>query len=122
MAPIVDAVMQRFFTPESLAANPPAVAHIRRVVLATNPAGYAGCCAAVRDLDQTSILASIRTPVLIVAGDRDQSTPWQGHGEVLAREIPHAIVERMPTAHLSNVEQPGLFTGALRRFLLPDPA
>jgi 3-oxoadipate enol-lactonase/4-carboxymuconolactone decarboxylase len=122
MAAVADAVMQRFFTAGILAENPPAVAAIRRVLLATDPAGYAGCCAAVRDLNQTAMLASIRTPALILAGDRDLSTPWQGHGEVLAREIPQSRVEHLPAAHLSNVERPRSFTAALLRFLLPPRA
>ena len=108
---------QRFFTAERLAANPPAVVNIRRIVQATNPAGYAGCCAAVRDMNQTAILESIRVPTLIIVGDRDVSTPWEGHGEVLARGIPHARVQHLPTAHLSNIERPHSFTGALLRFL-----
>lgn len=117
MAAVQEAVMGRFFSPERLAANPPEVAQIRRILLATNPTGYAGCCAAVRDMDQTALLSRIRTPMLIIAGDRDQSTPWAGHGDVLAREIPHARVERFPTAHLSNLEEPESFNAALRRFL-----
>jgi 3-oxoadipate enol-lactonase / 4-carboxymuconolactone decarboxylase len=121
MTAVAGAVMQRFFTPERLASNPPAVANIHRVLLSTNPVGYAGCCAAVRDMRQTSILSSIHAPTLIVAGNRDVSTPWGGHGEVLAREIPRARVERLPTAHLSNVERPRTFTAALLRFLLPAP-
>jgi len=121
MAAVEDAVMQRFFTAESLSANPPAVARIRRVLLATDPAGYASCCAAVRDLDQTALLAAIRAPALIVIGDRDLSTPWQGHGEVLAGGIPHARTEHLPTAHLSNLERPRSFTAALLRFMRPAP-
>ncbi len=117
MGAIADAVMQRFFTARSLERNTPAVANIRRVLLSTSPEGYAGCCAAVRDLNQTSILASIRTPTLIVAGDYDQSTPWQGPGETLAREISRARVVQLPTAHLSNVEEPDAFNDALARFL-----
>ena len=120
MLAVADGVMQRFFTAEHLAANPPAVASIRRVLLATNPAGYAGCCAAVRDMDQTAALASIRVPTLIIVGDRDVSTPWQGHGEVLARGIPHAQVDHLAAAHLSNVERPRAFTAALLRFLSRD--
>ena len=122
MAAVVDAILQRFFTPESLASGLPAVANIRRVVLATSPTGYAGCAAAVRDLNQTSLLKSIRTPTLIIAGDRDQSTPWPEHGAVIAREIASARVEHFPTAHLSNVERPRSFNAALFRFLLPAPA
>jgi 3-oxoadipate enol-lactonase/4-carboxymuconolactone decarboxylase len=118
MAAVAETVMQRFFTAESLAANPPAVAGIRRVLLATDPAGYAGCCAAVRDMDQTSILGAIRAPTVIVVGDRDVSAPWQGHGEVLARGISHARVEHLPSAHLANVERPRSFTATLARFLL----
>ena len=115
------AVMGRFFSPERLAADAPEAAGIRRVLLSTNPTGYAGCCAAVRDMDQTQILRSIRIPVLIIIGDHDVSTPWEGHGEVLAREIPHARVDRLPTAHLSNLEKPRSFHAALSRFLLPAP-
>jgi 3-oxoadipate enol-lactonase len=117
MSAVEEAVLGRFFTPERLAADPPEVAGIRRVLLGTSPEGYAGCCAAVRDLDQTALLAKIRMPALIVAGDRDPSTPWAGHGEVLAREIPHAQVVRFPTAHLSNLEEPAGFSQALTRFL-----
>ena len=114
--------MQRSFTPEKLAANPPSVARTRRVLLSTDPAGYAGCCAAIRDMDQTSLLCAIHAPTMIVVGDRDVSTPWQGHGDVLAGGIPHARVERLPTAHLSNLERPRSFTAALARFLMARPA
>jgi 3-oxoadipate enol-lactonase/4-carboxymuconolactone decarboxylase len=122
MPAVQDAVMRRFFSEERLAANPPAVSRTRRVLLATGQAGYAACCAAVRDLDQTAALSAIRTPALIVVGDRDASTPWEPHGEVMAREIAHARVERLPTAHLSNLEMPHSFTAALLQFLLPAPA
>jgi 3-oxoadipate enol-lactonase/4-carboxymuconolactone decarboxylase len=112
-------VMGRFFSPERIAANPPEVANIRRVLLATDPIGYAGCCAAIRDMDQRPLLASIRVPTLIIVGESDASTPWQGHGEILAREIAGSRVERLPTAHLSNLETPRAFIAALCRFLLP---
>jgi len=122
MAALEPAVMGRFFQPERLAANPPSVAAIRRVLLATNPVGYAGCCAAVRDMDQRPLLSSISTPTMVIVGDRDVSTPWQGHGEILAQSIAGSQVHRLPTAHLSNLEAPRAFTAALSRFLLPAPA
>jgi 3-oxoadipate enol-lactonase/4-carboxymuconolactone decarboxylase len=122
MAPLEPAVMGRFFQPERVASNPPTVAAIRRILLATNPVGYAGCCAAVRDLNQTGILSAIRPPTLIIVGDHDVSTPWQGHGEMLAQSITGAQVEHLSTAHLSNLETPYSFTAALARFLLPAPA
>jgi 3-oxoadipate enol-lactonase/4-carboxymuconolactone decarboxylase len=122
MAPIAEAAMGRFFTPEQLAANPPAVSNIRRILLATNPAGYAGCCAAIRDMDHRPLLKSIRMPALIIVGDRDVSTPWEGHGEILAQSVSGSRVEHLPTAHLSNLGAARSFNAALFRFLLPAPA
>ncbi len=119
MAAVENMVLQRFFTAESLSANSPAISGIRRVLLATKPEGYAACCAAVRDMNQTSILGAIQAPVLLIIGDRDVSTPWEGHGDAIARGIPHARVEHLPSAHLSNVERPRSFSGALLRFLRP---
>jgi len=119
MGAVADAVIGRFFLAERVAANPVEVAHTRRVLLATNPVGYAGCCAAVRDLNQTASLPLIKTPTLIVCGDKDPSTPFAGHGELLAREIAGSTVLHLPTAHLSNLERPRSFTAALWQFLLP---
>jgi len=119
MAGVEETVMGRFFTPESLAANPPAIAEERRILLATNPTGYAGCCAAVRDMDQIALLPTIRTPALIVIGDRDVSTPANPHGDTLAHGIQGSQVTHLPTAHLSAVERPRSFTRALLQFILP---
>ena len=118
---IADAVLGRFFKPQTLEANPPAVAAVRRILLATNSNGYAGCCAAIRDMDHGPLLGSIRCPTLIIAGDCDPSTPWSGHGDVLARGITNSQVEHLPTAHLSNVEKPRSFNAALLRFLTVQP-
>jgi 3-oxoadipate enol-lactonase len=117
MVAVADAVMQRFFTPESIAANPPEVASVRRTLLATSPVGYAACCAAIRDMDNRASLRDIRTPTLIIFGERDLSTPWTGAGEVLAASIPGAKAVGFPTAHLSNLEAPDSFTAALLDFL-----
>jgi len=117
MSAIVDMAMGRFFSPETLAKNDPVVNSIRSTFLGTNPIGYAGCCAAIRDMDQRSSLPKITAPTLVIAGDRDVSTPWTGHGDLLAREIPGAKSVRLPAAHLSNVEAPQLFNSAILEFL-----
>ena len=64
MAAVADAVMGRFFSPETLARHDPDVASVRRTLLNTDPRGYAGCCAAIRDTDQTGLLPNIRVPTL----------------------------------------------------------
>jgi 3-oxoadipate enol-lactonase/4-carboxymuconolactone decarboxylase len=122
MAAIADTAMQRFFSPELLSKNPPRVATCRRTLLATDPAGYAACCAAIRDMDNTHLLSKIRVPVLIVDGDRDVSTPWTGNGEVLASFIAGAKTVHLRAAHLSNLDSPRSFSTALLEFLLPAAA
>jgi 3-oxoadipate enol-lactonase len=117
MAAVADAVMSRFFTPETLAGGSPAAATVRHTLLSTDPIGYAGCCAAVRDMDHAALLASIRTPTLVIGGSRDFSTPWEGNGDALARSIPGARSLLLPTAHLSNLERPSDFNRALLEFL-----
>jgi 3-oxoadipate enol-lactonase/4-carboxymuconolactone decarboxylase len=119
MSAIVDVVMQRFFSAETLARGDPHAASIRSVFLGTDPIGYTACCAALRDMDHTELIGRIKVPTLIISGDRDLSTPWSGHGEKLAREIPGAKALHLPAAHLSNLEQPRSFTAALFEFLLP---
>jgi len=117
MASIADMVMARFFSPRMLDSKSSIVASARRTLLATNPVGYAGCCAAIRDMDLTPLLSGIRIPVLIVDGELDISLPWRGSGEVLAREISGARVAHLDAAHLSNLERPRAFTSAVLEFL-----
>lgn len=119
MAAIVDMVMPRFFSAETLARGDVYANSVKAVFLGTDPVGYTGCCAALRDVDNHTTLSKIRIPVLVIAGDKDISTPWEGHGEVLAREIPGARAVRLPATHLSNIERPRSFTMALLEFLLP---
>ena len=120
MGAIADAVMQRFFTTRTLALANATAESVRQVLLATDPIGYAGCCAAIRDMDHRLLLSEIRVPTLVIASDQDVSTPWEGHGEALAASIPQARSIRLDAAHLSNVERPSGFNAALLDFLAGD--
>jgi len=120
MPAVETVVMGRFFSTASLQANPPAVSWARRTLLGTNPTGYAGCCAAIRDHDVTSALPAIHVPTLVISGNGDVSLPWVGHSEILAGEIPRARVVHLSTAHISNLEQPRSFTASLFEFLAPE--
>jgi len=120
MAAIVDGVMPRWFSGQCLRGGNADVSSARSMLLGTNPAGFTGCCAALRDFDSREQLHEITTPSLVIVGDLDPATPWTGHGETLARDIPHAKSVRLPAAHLSNLEQPRSFTAILLDFLLPE--
>jgi 3-oxoadipate enol-lactonase/4-carboxymuconolactone decarboxylase len=122
MSAVADTVMARFFSPPVLASNAPLVASTRRTLLATVAAGYAGCCAAIRDMDHRALVRTLAVPTLVVSGDHDVAMPWDDHGGYLASAIPSARAVRLPAAHLSNLERPRSFTSALFDFLRPAAA
>jgi 3-oxoadipate enol-lactonase/4-carboxymuconolactone decarboxylase len=122
MTTVESAVMERYFSPRVLVSSNPQVATSRTALLAANPVGYAGCCAAIRDMDQRPLLGRIAVPTLVIGGSLDAATPWQGHGDLLTAAIPGARSVVLEAAHLSNVELPSAFTNALFDFLLPTPA
>lgn len=63
-------------------------------------------------------LGAIGVPTLVVAGDRDVSTPFQGHGDRIASAIAGAEVARLDTGHLPCLEAPAAFVGAILDFLV----
>jgi 3-oxoadipate enol-lactonase / 4-carboxymuconolactone decarboxylase len=117
MLGIIEIAMQRFFSAEF--ASGPEAASVRSVILGTDSDGYLGCCAALRDFDLKPDLKKIKTPTLIIVGDKDIATPWSGSGEVVAREIADAKLVHLPAAHISNLEVPRSFTATLAEFLQP---
>jgi len=116
MAAITDAVIARWFTPEFIARSPDPVARLKAQLLATPPDGYVACCEAVREMDQRSDAARIGTRTLVIAGTDDLATP-AADTRWLADQIVGAQYVELPAAHISNLEQPELFTSALTDFL-----
>jgi 3-oxoadipate enol-lactonase/4-carboxymuconolactone decarboxylase len=121
MSAVADTVLGRFFSPQRLTDNPSSVATARRTLAATNPVGYAGACAAIRDMDQSGSLARVSVPVLVIQSEDDVVFGWEDHGRVLAEAIAGAEVARIPGGHLGNVEAPRAFSAAVLDFLVPPP-
>ena len=80
MGAIAEAVMQRYFT-RANGGNAEANS-VRSVVLGTNPAGYAGCCAAIRDMDQR---AASRLDKVTCSGDCGRHGMFRRPGKGTAR-------------------------------------
>jgi 3-oxoadipate enol-lactonase len=116
MDSIVDTVLARWFTPAFRERCPERVAEVRAMLLATPPVGYAGCCAALRDLDLRASAASIRAHTLLVAGAVDPATPPERMSE-LAAAITGSKLVQLDAAHLSNIEQAEAFNRAVLEFL-----
>src|SRR5690606_3392059 len=114
---IADAVVERWFTPAFCERAPDVVASVRAMLLATSPSGYAGCSAAIRDMDQRPTTARITSPTLLVAGALDPATP-PSTAAALAADLPAPPrIVTLEAAHLSNLEQPEAFNGAVLEFL-----
>jgi 3-oxoadipate enol-lactonase len=116
MAAIVPGVIDRWFTKPFQERAPDSVARIRDMLLATDPEGYAACCAAVRDMDQRQTIGAIRVPTLVIAGRHDLATSPE-QGRLIADTIPGARFLELDAAHLSNIEAEAAFTRALLEFL-----
>jgi 3-oxoadipate enol-lactonase len=114
IAAIADLAMGRFL---SKAAEPAIYEAVRRQLLAMDAEGYAGCGAAIRDMDMANRIAGIACPTLVVTGTHDTSTPFEGHGDHLLARIPGAAHVAMEAAHLAPLEAPEALAGIITTFL-----
>ena len=111
MAAMRDAILARWFT-----ADFSDTATVGAMIDATDPAGYAGCSAAIRDMDLRPLGCLITTPTLIIGGLRDPATP-PDHARVLNADIAGSQLVMLDAAHLSNIECASAFNAALLTFL-----
>lgn len=116
LSAIAAASVVRWFTPGFVQSHPAVVAEIEARFLSLDAAGYAGCCAAIRDMDLRATAPLILPPALVIGGLQDGSTPPE-QARALAAAIPAARLVMLDAAHLSNVEQPGAFAEAVLGFL-----
>ncbi|MCT2401409.1 3-oxoadipate enol-lactonase [Novosphingobium mangrovi (ex Huang et al. 2023)] len=114
MAAIADLAMGRFLSDQ---VEPALYEAVRRQLLAMDAQGYAGCAAAIRDMELAPRLSGIACPTLVVTGTRDTSTPFEGHGEHLVAGIPGAAHVSLEAAHLAPLEAPEALASALLSFL-----
>jgi 3-oxoadipate enol-lactonase len=112
--PLVDAALERWFTPE---APPAAVATAEAMLRSMDTEGYAGGCEALATHDLRGRLGAIRAPTLAVAGAGDPAAPPE-HLEAIRDEIPGARLEIVEGArHLANLERPDEITRIVLGFL-----
>ncbi|MDH4311212.1 MAG: 3-oxoadipate enol-lactonase [Gammaproteobacteria bacterium] len=116
MPTMVEAILERWFTPEFRTSDPLAVDRVRQQLLATPVEGYVGCCEAIRDMDQRAALARIAAPTLVIAGTFDPA-PTPAAARKWASAIPHARFVELPAAHLSNIGAAAAFSDAVLAFL-----
>jgi 3-oxoadipate enol-lactonase len=103
---LVEGALGRWFTPALAERRPEAVEAARRMLLAVDPEGYAGCCEAIADHDLRDSLGQIEAPTLIIAGADDPATPPDHAREIEAGIDGARLVVLDDARHLANVERP----------------
>jgi pimeloyl-ACP methyl ester carboxylesterase len=91
------------------------------IVFDFHPRGFRLMARSLAENDTTSLLPTIRVPTLLLWGEGDQRSPIEV-AERFRDAIPNAELQIIPAAgHVSNMDQPDLFTSHVRRFLSSSP-
>lgn len=117
--PLTRSVLNAFLGPTTFRSRPDVVEFVRTAVESVDIRSVHW---AVRRVvpdrpDQRALLASVTTPVLVVAGDEDATFPV-AETAAMARAIPDAeTVVLDGVAHLAGLENPGLVNGLIEDFV-----
>jgi 3-oxoadipate enol-lactonase len=115
VASLVEATLERWFTPAARSDQPALIDASRREALRTRVDGFTGCAVALRDLDHRDLLPRISVPTLVVAGECDGATP-PAESREMQRAIPGARLVTVPAAHQAAAECPEAFVAAWSTF------
>ena len=113
---IVGGTMERWFTSGFRERAPQTIASMSEILLKTPLEGYIGCCEAIAAMDHREMLGKIKAPVLIIAGKVDPATTVE-NAEFIRDRIAGSKLTVLDAAHISNVEQPEIYTKTALEFL-----
>jgi 3-oxoadipate enol-lactonase len=121
MASEIEPALSRWLTASTLRTKPALVARMRRYVEMTPVEGYAGWCLAIRDLDVTGRLRTIKLPTRVIVGAEDPATPPAAakviHGAIAGSDL----VEVPGVSHQLMLEDPATFNRHVLQFLDRQP-
>jgi len=117
MAATSEPTLGRWFTAPFHGARPDAIERVRQMIESTPVEGYAGCCMAIRDMNQLEMISGIAVPARVIVGAEDPSTPVSASQAIHERIAGSDLVIIKDAAHLSNIEQTDVFNAALLDFL-----
>jgi 3-oxoadipate enol-lactonase len=115
-------VLKAFLGPTTFRHRPDVVAHVRTAMKQVNVASVSWAVKSVvpRRPDQRTLLAGIRTPVLVVAGAEDITFP-PPEAIAMADAIPNASIRVLDgVAHLAGLEDPALVSTLVDDFVFAD--
>ncbi len=115
---VADLLLPNLISLSTRQYHPEVEARVRQLIDTATPQGIAAAARgmAVR-ADSSNLLANIACPTLVIVGENDALISPQTARDYAA-QIPGAQFVLIPRAgHLSNLEQPQAFIGAIRQFL-----
>jgi 3-oxoadipate enol-lactonase len=117
MESIREPVVTRFFSPDYPRRHPDEFDRIVKVFAGTDPVGYVGCCAALRDADLRDRVGIIECPTLVVAGELDVAAPPE-QSEWLHHMVAGSRLSVIAGAgHIANLDRPEEFDRVVGDFL-----
>jgi len=111
-------VLDKMITPYHVKALPGVASHVRRMMLATSPAGAAAALRGRAERpDYQDTLETVRVPTLILVGTEDPYTPL-ADAELIRKLVPGSdLVVVDGAGHLPGLEKPEKVNAALLAFL-----
>jgi 3-oxoadipate enol-lactonase len=94
------ATLERWFTPAYRERHPGEMEKIRRMIAATDPQGYAACCAVLRDADLRVDAVQVKAASLVITGTYDAATP-AAIGQTLHAAIQSSRYVELNASHMS---------------------
>ena len=116
-AAIADIMIPKLLSPATIQTKPEIVQEVRTMIEGNQTSGIVGDLMAMAERpDSIPLLTQIACPTQIIVGELDQATPL-ADAKLMAEQIPGARLAVIPgSAHLSNLEQPEIFTQIVRSF------
>lgn len=115
LAAIHDATMERWLGRSW--RESPALPELSALFLATKPEGWAGCASAISGTDFYETTATLRLPVLAIAGSHDGSTPADLVRETADLIPGHQFRILQGAGHIPVAEKPDAYAAAISDFL-----
>jgi len=117
---VVDAVLERFFSPRFHADAPAIVAAVGDGLRRNDAEGYAASCDALAAADLREAARTVTAPCLVVVGDQDVATPPPDARELRDRLRDGDYVELPGVGHLAHLERPEVVADLVLDFLTAE--
>lgn len=114
---LIDETTKRWFTPAYRAQQPAVVEAIMEGLAAADDHSYAQLCRALAEHNLVDDLPLIRIPVMMIAGERDTSTPIQKVEYVVENVLRGVLRVVDGAAHMAPVSHPVEVAGHIRNLL-----